>query len=157
MKKNNVKIYALFILLTELTGIISGLIARSGIADFASTEKSPLTPPPIVFPIVWSILYLLMGIGIARVYLSQKTEKKKGSYLIFALQLIVNFFWSIFFFNRQAYGFTFFWTLLLLVLVAAMIFYFEKADKAAAYIQIPYLLWVTFAAYLAFSVWQLNK
>lgn len=72
-------------------------------------------------------------------------------------QLIVNFFWSPFFFRAQAYGFSFFWLLLLWVLVLRMILVFYKIDPPAAYIQIPYLLWLTFAAYLSYGIWQLNK
>ena len=76
---------------------------------------------------------------------------------LFITQLVVNFFWSLIFFNAQAYGFAFLWLLLLWVLVLAMILIFRNIDPLAAYLQIPYLLWLTFAAYLNLGVWFLNR
>lgn len=115
-----------------------------------------LTPPPLAFPIVWGILYALMGISAARIYLSAPSPDRTKGLLLFLTQLIVNFFWSLIFFNAQAFGFAFAWLLLLWALVLWMILTFRKTDPAAALLQIPYLLWLTFAAYLNLGVWYLN-
>ena len=155
-KRGNWKTYLFFILLCEGTGILSGLLSRQGIAAFGSVEKSALTPPAIVFPIVWTILYALMGFGAARVWLTGRSEDRTTAMGFFTLQLIVNFFWSIFFFNRMAYAFSFYWLILLWVLIVCMILSYRRLDRPAALSQIPYLLWVAFAGYLNYAVWQLN-
>jgi len=89
--------------------------------------------------------------------MSPASNKRSRSLLLFFLQLIFNFFWSIIFFNMQAFGFAFVWLLMLWGLILAMIFAFRETDKPAAWLQIPYLLWVSFAAYLNFGVLLLNK
>ena len=157
MKKTTWKPYVLWILLAEAVGALSGWLTREGTQLFSETvAKPPLTPPSLVFPIVWGILYALMGIGAARVSLTEPSEdRSRGLYLFVAL-LIVNFFWSLIFFNAQAYGFAFFWLLLLWGLVLWMTLTFRKVDKIAAWLQVPYLLWLTFAAYLNIGVWRLN-
>ena len=138
-------------------GALSGWLTREGTQLFSETvAKPPLTPPSLVFPIVWGILYALMGIGAARVSLTDPSEDRSRGLNLFVAQLIVNFFWSLIFFNAQAYGFAFFWLLLLWGLVLWMTLTFRKVDKIAAWLQVPYLLWLTFAAYLNFGVWRLN-
>ena len=138
-------------------GALSGWLTREGTQLFSETvAKPPLTPPSLVFPIVWGILYALMGIGAARVSLTEPSEDRSRGLNLFVAQLIVNFFWSLFFFNAQAYGFAFFWLLLLWGLVLWMTLTFRKVDPIAAWLQVPYLLWLTFAAYLNFGVWRLN-
>lgn len=119
--------------------------------------QPPFAPPAFLFPAVWSILYALMGISAARIFMSPPSSIRNRGLNLYMAQLIVNFFWSPFFFRAQAYGFSFFWLLLLWVLVLRMILVFYKIDPPAAYIQIPYLLWLTFAAYLSYGIWQLNK
>ena len=157
MKKHVWKSYAIWILLAEGVGFLAGWLTREGTELYKSViQKPPLSPPAIVFPIVWAILFALMGIGAARVYLSPKTPERSMGLNIFIVQLVVNFLWSLIFFNIQAYGFAFFWLLLLWGLILWMILTFRKTDTLAALLQIPYLLWVTFAAYLNFGVWQLN-
>ena len=129
----------------------------SGMEAFNQTAvQPPLSPPAWVFPVVWTILYALMGISAARIRLTPPSPgRSKGSNLFIA-QLIINFFWSLIFFNAQAYGFALLWLILLWVLVLWMIITFYSTDPLAALLQIPYLLWLTFAAYLNFSIWQLN-
>ena len=157
MKKTIWKPYVLWILLAEAVGALSGWLTREGTQLFSETvAKPPLTPPSLVFPIVWGILYALMGIGAARVSLTEPSEDRSRGLNLFVAQLIVNFFWSLIFFNAQAYGFAFFWLLLLWGLVLWMTLTFRKVDKIAAWLQVPYLLWLTFAAYLNFGVWRLN-
>jgi len=158
MKKSTWKTYAFWILFTEAVGALSGWLTRTGTQIYNETIiQPPLSPPAIVFPIVWGILFALMGIGAARIYLAPTSGARSRSLLLFLIQLIFNFFWSIIFFNFQAYGFAFIWLLILWFLILLMILSFRKVDKLAAWLQLPYLLWVTFAAYLNFGVWLLNK
>ena len=157
MKKTNWKTYALGILFTEAVGALSGWLTREGSRQFSQPVlQPPLSPPAAVFPIVWGILYALMGISAARIWLTPQSAERSRGLNLFIAQLIVNFFWSLIFFNAQAYGFALLWLILLLVLVVAMVLTFTKTDKAAALLQIPYLLWLFFAAYLNWGVWQLN-
>ncbi len=157
MDKSKLKTYGLAILLTELVGGVAGLFTSMGMDEYMKAEKPPLTPPAIVFPIVWTILYALMGISVARIWLSPPTKERNHGLIIYAVQLFFNFLWSIIFFNLQAYGFAFFWLAALWALILGMIIIFNKTDRLAAILQIPYLLWVTFAAYLNLMVWLLNR
>jgi len=157
MKQRKWITYGFFILLSLGTGILSGLLTRAGTAEFSgSTVQPPLSPPAILFPIVWTVLYLLMGISAARVSLLEPSPERSRGLNLFVAQLIVNFFWSPIFFNAKAYGFALLWLILLWALVFAMIRTFRKTDPLAALLQIPYLVWLTFAAYLNAGVWLLN-
>ncbi|MBQ9980788.1 MAG: tryptophan-rich sensory protein [Oscillospiraceae bacterium] len=158
MKKSSWKIYAFWILFSEIVGALSGWLTRDGVKIYNETVVQPmLSPPPVVFPVVWGILFALMGVGVARIYSAPASVARSRSLLLFLVQLIFNFFWSIIFFNFQAFGFALIWLIALWVLILLMILSFGKVDKIAAWIQVPYLLWVTFAAYLNFGVWILNK
>lgn len=151
------KPYIFWVLLAEGVGILAGLLTRNAMMIYASgIQKPPLSPPAILFPIVWTILYALMGIGAARIATSPDRPEGDNSLNLFIIQLIVNFFWSFFFFNAQAFGFAFIWLIVLWLLVLAMILSFRKVDKLAALLQIPYLIWLTFAAYLNLAVYLLN-
>ena len=141
--------------LTLLAGGVGALLA-GGFDAYKTVQKPPLSPPDWLFPVVWSILYALMGIGAARIWLSPESALRRRGLNLFVAQLIVNFFWSLIFFNLRAYGFALLWIGLLWVLIVWMILAFHKTDKPAAWLQIPYLLWVTFAAYLNWGVWVLN-
>lgn len=157
MKHHTWKIYAAWILLAEAVGGLSGWLTRDGAKAYSeSIIQPPLSPPALVFPIVWGILFALMGIGAARIYLAPPSRERTNSLRIFLLQLAFNFFWSILFFNLQAFGVALVWLLILWGLILWMIVSFRKVDPLAAWMQIPYLLWVTFAAYLNYSVWMLN-
>ena len=152
------KTYAFWILLTEGVGALSGWLTRAGTKAYAQTVvQPPLSPPPSVFPWVWAVLFALMGIGAARVYAAPASNNRSRALGLFFVQLFFNFLWSIIFFNLQAYGLAFFWLLALWVLIIAMIVTFFRVDKPAAWLQVPYLLWVTFAAYLNLGVWLLNR
>ena len=150
--------YVGWILLSEAVGLLAAWLTR-GNMDLYTQQivQPPLSPPAIVFPIVWTILYALMGIGAARVSLSEPSIWRNRALNIFVVQLVVNFFWSLFFFNLQAFGFALLWLLVLWGLILLMILTFRKTDPLAAWLQLPYLLWVTFAAYLNFGVWILNR
>ena len=135
-----------------LSALLSG-----GMGDYTNFVQPPLSPPGWLFPVVWTVLYLLMGWASWLVWKSGAPWQQKRRALIFyGAQLAVNFLWSPIFFNAQAYGFAFLWLLLLWVLVLLMILQFRKADKTAALLQIPYLIWLTFAAYLNWGVFRLN-
>ena len=151
------KTYLFWILFTEAVGFLSGWLTRESTRLYSEVIiQPPLSPPAILFPIVWVILFALMGIGAARIDLSPISPERTQSLRIYILQLAVNFFWSIIFFNLQKYGFALLWLVFLWVLILWMIRSFRKVDRTAALLQIPYLLWVTFAAYLNFGVWVLN-
>ncbi|MBR6678445.1 MAG: tryptophan-rich sensory protein [Oscillospiraceae bacterium] len=158
MKQSKWKITAAFMLLTELVGGLSGFLTRKGSKVYQATiRKPPLSPPGVVFPIVWGILFALMGIGAARIWRAPPSQERTRSLRLFFTQLGFNFFWSIIFFNLQAFGFALLWLAALWVLIVMMINSFRKVDRLAALLQIPYLLWVSFAAYLNFGVWRLNR
>ena len=158
MKKQSWKPYVFWILLTEAVGALSGFLSRGGMELYTQAiAKPPLSPPPLVFPIVWAILFGLMGFGAAQISQSPPTADKHRAMNLFIAQLIINFFWPLIFFNAQAFGLAFFWLLLLWVLVLLMILAFRKVDPLAAWLQLPYLIWLTFAAYLNLGVWILNR
>lgn len=152
------KTYTFWILLTEAVGALSGYLSRESTELYAEfITKPPLSPPGIVFPIVWTVLYALMGIGIARIRLAEDSPARQRSTALYLLQLGFNFLWSLIFFNSQAFGFALLWLLALWLLVFSMIRSFRKVDPLAAWLQIPYLIWLTFAAYLNAGVWLLNR
>ena len=157
MKLKNWKIYAFWIALSLGVGGLSGLLSRGGVEAFEQNAvQPPLSPPGFLFPIVWGILYTLMGISAARVWLTEPSLARSKGINLFITQLVVNFFWSLIFFELGAYGFALIWLVILWVLVAWMIKVFFKTDPLAAWLQIPYLIWLTFAAYLNAGVWYLN-
>ena len=149
MKK--LKIYLISIVSTLLVGVIAGLLSMNNMGIYSFINSPPLSPPSWLFPIVWSILYTLMGISLAIYY--TKTSSVPGIYIF---QLLINFIWPLIFFNLQAYFLSFIILLLLIVLVINMIREFYKVSKLAAFLQIPYLIWLLFAAYLNFAIYLLN-
>lgn len=151
-----VGIYAGFIIGTLLVGGLAGFLIRDSMETYASLNQPPLAPPGKVFPIVWGILYLLMGIGAARVFLTGK-EGRRSALILYGVQLAFNFVWSLIFFNAQMFLASFLWLIILWVLIAIMIYSFWKLDRPAGFLQIPYLLWVTFAGYLNCAIWLLNR
>lgn len=157
MKQKRISGYLLWIAVCLLVGAVSGLLSRQGMQIYQDTViKPPLTPPAIVFPIVWTVLYTLMGISAARIWYSEPGPMRSKGLNLFIAQLVVNFFWSIIFFILQAFELAFLWLLLLWGLVLWMILTFRKVDPVAALLQIPYLIWLTAAAYLSAGVWLLN-
>ena len=150
------KPYLKSVALPLAVGGLSAFFTMKGMPYYDMQEKPFFTPPNVVFPIVWTILYVLMGISAARLNQSNN-PKKKDSLKTYLLQLAVNFFWSILFFGLHQYFLAFLWLLLLIILIAKMIKEFAQIDLTAAKLQIPYLLWCCFAAILNFSVWWLNR
>ena len=151
------KQYALWIGLTELVGGISALLSRDGMRLYeAAVTKPPLSPPMWLFPVVWSILYALMGISAARISVRPQSSITACGQKLYVTQLIFNFFWSIIYFNLQAYWAAFWWLILLLAQILSMILCYYKEDRTAAWLQVPYLLWLAFAGYLNFWVARNN-
>ena len=138
-----------------LAGVLSGFLTKDAMELFQSMTKPPFSPPGWLFPVVWSILYILMGISSFLIYRSN-SENKEEALSLYLYQLLVNFLWPVFFFSFGWYFFSLLWLLLLWFLVVKMISVFYKISPVAALLNIPYLLWLTFAAYLNAGVWLLN-
>ena len=156
--KGKWKTYLLWIGLAEIVGAASGLLSMDCIRSFEDTvPQPPLSPPGFLFPIVWTVLYALMGIGAAMVSMTAASRPRSLGLNLFMVQLAMNFLWTPVFFCLQAFGFAFFWLLGLLGVVIWMTLEFQKSSKLAALLQVPYILWLGFAAYLNFGVWMLSK
>ena len=154
MKPQNRSSLIIAILIPLAVGSLSALISGN-MALYSTINKPAFSPPSIVFPIVWTILYVLMGISSYIIYSSDSVDKTKAL-KIYALQLFFNFCWSILFFRYNLYLLSFLWLVILIVLICIMIKDFYKINPAAAYLQIPYLLWCIFAAFLNFSIYTMN-
>lgn len=149
-----------------LTGFISYLLTKNNMNIYDVIKKPFLSPPPIVFMIVWPILYILMGISF---YLTQSCKsgysqnldynfhRKKSASIIFYIQLFFNFIWSLIFFNLRLYFVSFICLIVLLSFVIIMFFKFYKLNKTSAFLQIPYITWIVFAGYLNLSIYLLNE
>lgn len=146
------------ILIPIAVGGLSVLLIRYSSSIYQMLKKPALSPPAWFFPVIWNILYILMGISSYIILISNKSQNDIiGAWKTYALQLAVNFFWPIIFFGLSAYALAFMWILLLLLLIIIMIIRFSKISKVAAYLNIPYLLWVAFAAYLNLAIYLLNR
>ena len=157
MKHRAWKVWGLWILLTEAVGALSGWLTRDGARLYAETiVQPPLSPPAVVFPIVWALLYALMAVGAARVWLAPPSALRRRGLAVYGLQLAFNFFWSILFFNLRAFGPALLWLAALWGLILWMTLLFRQTDRIAARLQLPYLAWVAFAGYLNLGVWLLN-
>ncbi|MBR5529505.1 MAG: tryptophan-rich sensory protein [Oscillospiraceae bacterium] len=138
-------------------GALSALLTGGSMANYGNLNRPPLSPPGWLFPVVWTILYLLMGYASYRIWVSDAPEKRKKSALrTYLAQLAVNFLWPLIFFGLQ-WRLLAFWVILLLwVLIYFTIKKFSKIDELAADLLLPYILWVTFAAYLNLGAFLLN-
>lgn len=145
------------ILIPLAVGAVSGLLTRNAREAFDLFVQPRLTPPDWVFPVVWTILYILMGIASYLVW-QQGTEKAdvRRALRLYAIQLIFNFLWSFFFFQFTWFLFSFFWLAALWIQVLILIFRFRNIQETAGNLLIPYLIWLSFAAYLNFGVYLLN-
>ena len=155
--KINWKTLIFFVAIPLLVGGVASLISRESMAMFDRLTKPPLAPPGWLFPLVWTILYTFMGLASYLVFTSQKDQNEiKLALQIYTLQLAFNFFWTILFFNFELYFFAFFWLLALLALLILTTILFYKVSKPAAYLMIPYIIWVILAAYLNLGIALLN-
>ncbi len=153
--KINFKKLLMYLGITLGVGALAAFFTMNSMDIYSQIEKPMFSPPSIVFPIAWSILYTLMAISAYIVFQSDCNNKSEAltSYYI---QLGVNFVWPLLFFNLQAFFISFLWLILLVVLVILMILQFYKCKPLSAYLQIPYLLWLLFATYLNFSIFIMN-
>lgn len=149
-------VYIIAILIPLAVGALSAFLTMGQMDAFAALRQPPLSPPGTLFPIVWTTLFILMGIGSALIYLS-KHRDRSGALTVYGLQLVVNFFWTILFFNLGERFLALLWIILLIALVIWMIVRFSTINKTAAYLQLPYLAWLLFATYLNAGVWYLNR
>lgn len=157
--KQKIKTYIIFILIPLAVGGLSAILTAGNVNIYDEIIKPPLSPPSILFPIVWSILYILMGVSSALIYTERgvSMQRKKSALYIYALSLFVNFLWSIIFFNMRSFFLAFIWILLLLLLILLTIIRYYQIKPLAAYLQIPYLIWVVFATYLTLSILINNR
>ena len=135
-------------------GGLAALLTRGSMETFEAVAKPPLAPPGWLFPVVWTVLYVLMGTAS---YLVLTSGRPNGlALLLYGAQLLFNFFWPLFFFNMQAYLFAFVWLVLLWLLILAATILFFRISRPAGWLMVPYLLWVAFAGYLNLSIYLLN-
>ncbi len=155
MKKINWKRLIIIIVITFIVGSFFSFFMMNNMDTFKELEK-PVNVPGVLFPIVWSILYLLMSISCY--IITTKDDKNKDNAIIwYGIQLIINSLWSLIFFGFSAYLFSFIWIILLLISVIIMIVKFYKIDKMASYLNIPYVLWILFAGFLNLGIYILNR
>ena len=155
--KINWKQLLLSIAISLAVGGLSAFLTSDNMRLFEQIQKPPLSPPAILFPIVWTILYVLMGISSYLVLRSNGNNDQVGNALkVYGLQLVFNFFWSLIFFNAEAYLLSFIWLVIMWVLILVTIRRFYKISKPAGLLMIPLLLWVTFAGYLNLAIYFLN-
>lgn len=141
-----------------LTGGIAGFVTSSNIESwYAYLDKPVFNPPNWLFGPVWTALYILMGISLFIVWKQPDTPQRKPALQIFFVQLLLNFAWSFIFFYFHQTGTALLEIIVLWVAISMMIIAFYRVDKWAAFLQIPYLTWVTFASVLNASIWYLNK
>ena len=146
------------LLITLGGGFIIGQFTSNSKVLYENLKKPIFAPPAIVFPIVWTILFILMALAAYRVYQKSKNGVETHSALTFyGIQLIFNFLWSIIFFKFNLYGLAFIELVVLLILIIVTTIKFYKVDKVAGMLMLPYILWVTFAGVLNFFVWMLNE
>ena len=159
MKRSNVKVYIFFIAIALGVGALAAFLTLGSMDIYGEIKAPLLSPPGFLFPVVWTVLYTLMGISTAMIYTSENgnPEERSEALKIYGASLAVNFIWSLVFFNMRAFLTSFLLLLLLLFLIVKTIREYVKTDPFAAYLQIPYALWVTFAGYLNLGIFFLNK
>lgn len=156
MKIRSLKTLVLAILFPLSAGLLSSLFTIENMNIYDRIYKPSIAPPGIVFPIVWTLLFILMGIASYFVYLSE-SPYRENALKAYGIQLIINFLFNIIFFNLNEFFFAFLWTILLLFVNIIMIQLFYRCDKRAGYLLIPYILWDAFAILLSFCVYALNR
>lgn len=157
MFKKKVLPFIVFIAVALAAGGLSTLVSKEGMEASKALLQPPWAPPDRLFSVVWPVLYTLMGVSAALVWRKSAGSARTGPVVIWAVQLFFNAMWSVFYFALAMRGFAFFWLLALIVLVLAMIIRFRRFSLAAALLQIPYFVWICFAARLNLAVWTLNR
>ena len=154
-----IKPYVISIAIALAVGGLAAFLTRNDMDLYKEIVLPPLAPPSILFPIVWSILYVLMGISAAMIYLrkNEAPNAVRDALSVYGINLVLNFMWSIIFFKFRAFLLAFLWLIALLAVIIKMILDFRKIKPIAGYLQIPYAVWVAFAGYLNFAIWLLNR
>ncbi|MBQ8584275.1 MAG: tryptophan-rich sensory protein [Clostridia bacterium] len=156
--KDNLASYVIAIAIPLGVGLLAAYLTMENMNIYSKINTPPLSPPALLFPIVWTVLYILMGVSSAMVYNRREAEPiyARRGLGYYAMSLIANFAWSIIFFNVRAFGIAFLWLVLLLYLIIRTILCYFKVSKVAALLQIPYAVWVAFAGYLNLGIIILN-
>lgn len=150
------KTFLYSLLFTFLLAIAGGVVTYLGMPGFKEALQPPLSPPAFLFPIVWTLLFALMAFSAAVIYDSGHPDMPKALF-VYTVQLTMNFWWCVLFFGFRLYLTSFIWIILLWAAVLVMIVLFSRINKLAGLLQLFYLVWLTFAAYLNFGVWFLNR
>lgn len=151
-----IRSYVLSIAIALAVGGLSSLITSGKMAEYNELARPPLAPPEWVFPVAWTLLFILMGVSAAMIWRSGSAERGDALFL-YGVQLVVNFLWTVFYFGFDARLLAFFWLVFLLLLVILMIVRFTRISPAAAKLQIPYAVWLVFAGYLNLGTYLLNR
>ncbi len=157
MKIKNIVVLILCIIIPVAVGSISGIATNSGLSDwYVALNKPSFNPPNFVFAPVWTALYTLMGISLFLIWQSPRNRARNHALIIFGIQLFLNFTWSFLFFYWQNPALAFIEIIMICFAILFMIILFYRINKWAAFLQIPYFLWVSFASVLNAAIWQLN-
>lgn len=157
MKKIQWKPLLINLAIPLAVGGLSAFLTRDAMKEFSQLHQPPLTPPAWVFPVAWTILYLLMGLAAYLVSTAPRRERERRSALwAYAAQLLANFVWPLLFFRGKLWLPAFFWLLLLWTMVLGTLLLFSRIRPLAGLLMAPYLVWVSFACYLNFGIYLLN-
>lgn len=151
LEKTNIKSLAISIIISLGAGILSAFLTGGSMRQYADMYKPPLAPPGWLFPIIWTVLYILMGLAAWRVYESRCADKRLA-FSLYGNQLLLNIVWPLLFFNLKVYFFSFAWLLLLWLMIYLTMKQFSMLDRRAGVLLFPYLVWVTFAGYLNLAI-----
>lgn len=153
-----IKTYGISIAIPLAVGGLSALITRNSMDIYDQINQPFLAPPSWLFPVVWTILFILMGVSVGLIYEAKnaKPEDKKKAFILYGVNLVLNFLWSIIFFNFGSFFIAFLLLMLLIFVILRMITAFNKISPTAAYLQVPYIIWCCFASYLTASIWLMN-
>jgi tryptophan-rich sensory protein len=151
---SKIKLILISIAIPLLFGVLGSLLGDPA-SGYVALNNPSFAPPSFVFPIAWTTLYILMGISSYIIYITDN-KNKKNAIILYIIQLIVNSLWTYFFFKLKLLLFSFYWIILMIILVAIMLYKFYKIKPIAAYLQIPYILWLIFASILNYSIYLLN-
>lgn len=156
-KTLNLRKLLISFLITFAAGFLAYIFSKNALQDYASLNLPPLSPPPIVFSIVWPILYFLMSIALYIVSNTKTAQPQKSlSYILYGIQLIFNLTWTLLFFVFEFYTFSAVWLGILILIAAACNFIFFKINKTAGILFLPYVIWLIFALYLNIGTAVLN-
>lgn len=156
--KRSILTFIIAIIIPLFIGGLSAFLTRDNMNIYDEINTPPLSPPGILFPVVWTVLYILMGVSSGLIWQKrgENKEKAENALLIYAVSLVFNFIWSILFFNFRLFLLSFIWLVVLLILIILTVVKYKKILPLAAFLQIPYILWVSFAGYLNFGIYLLN-